>query len=328
MSLQSIISCGAVIAVVATFTLTLADKAVAELPQSPITLVAGATGGSTDIGVRAIAARIEEMGGPRFIVDNRPGGGGVPAAIGVKNGKPDGRTLLVASYSAFVVGRLMADKEAFNPTQDFKLVTTLFSFPLVAAVNSGLAANSVDELIALSKKRKEGVINGTQGVGAAGHLLGEMFAQSTGANVIHVPYKGAAQGVADLVAGRTDMMFISFAPSRSHIESGKLRALAIATDKRLDAAPDLPTFAELGYPEVSSDFVWFGLAAPRETPDHVLNSILEWFAKATQDEALIKKLGAIGIQLGTSTPNSFAQRIERDYKRFAPIVQSAKKVNK
>jgi len=324
MTLRSCVMTGVAIAAMATLALT-SGKAAAELPPSPITLVAGATGGSTDLAVRAIAARIEEMGGPHFVIENRPGGGGVPAAIGVRNAKPDGRTLLVASYSAFVVGRLMEEKEAFSPLKDFKLITTLFTFPLVAVVNAGLEARSVDELAALSKRKKEGIVNGTQGVGAAGHLLGEMFAQSTGANVVHVPYKGAGQAIVDLVAGRTDMMFVSFAPSAPHIKAGKLRALAIATDGRIAAAPDLPTFAELGHPDVSSNFVWFGLAAPRETPDSVTQSIREWFVKAVQDEALRKRLDVQGIKLESSSADVFAKRIANDAKTLRPIVEAAQK---
>jgi tripartite-type tricarboxylate transporter receptor subunit TctC len=207
------------------------DKA-AQAP-SAITLVVGvAAGGSTDVSARAIANKIEEMSGPRFVIENRGGGGGIPAAIGVKDAPPDGRTLFVASYAPFVVSRAMSQNFPFDPTTDFRPITTLFTFPLLLMVPAEVKAKSVAELVALSKSRPEGITYGSQGVGTAGHLLGEMFAKATGANLVHVPYKGASQAVIDLVAGRLDMMFIGTLPTMPHIKGGKLRPLAATAGKR------------------------------------------------------------------------------------------------
>ena len=302
------------------------DKVAAQLPQSPITLVVGvAAGGSTDVSARTIATKIEEMGGPRFVIENRPGGGGVPAAIGVKDATPDGRTLFVASYAPFVVSRAMSQNFAFDPTTDFRPVTTLFTFPLMLMVPSEVKAKSVAELVALSKSRPAGITYGSQGVGTAGHLLGEMFAKATGANLVHVPYKGASQGVLDLVAGRLDMMFIGALPTMPHIKAGKLRPLAATADKRLTAMPDIPTFAELGYPEINTKFVWFGIAAPRKTPDSVVESLHGLFVKAVTQKDLIAKLDVQGIILESSTPEAFSARINSDYKRLEPLIKASMK---
>jgi tripartite-type tricarboxylate transporter receptor subunit TctC len=306
--------------------LAVGDKAAAQLPQSPITLVVGvAAGGSTDVSARTIATKIEEMGGPRFVIENRPGGGGVPAAIGVKDATPDGRTLFVASYAPFVVSRAMAQNFPFDPTTDFRPITTLFTFPLMLMVPSEVKAKSVAELVALSKSRPGGVTYGSQGVGTAGHLLGEMFAKATGANLVHVPYKGASQGVLDLVAGRLDMMFIGALPTMPHIKAGKLRPLAATADKRLTALPDIPTFAELGYPDINTKFVWFGIAAPGKTPDSVVRSIHGLFDKAVTQKDLIAKLDAQGIIVESSTPEAFSARINADYKRLEPLIKASMK---
>jgi tripartite-type tricarboxylate transporter receptor subunit TctC len=323
MSNRSILKIGAV--AVAAATLVVGDAA-AQIPQSPITLVVGvAAGGSTDVTARAIATKIEDMGGPRFVVENRAGGGGIPAAIGVKDSPPDGRTLFVASYAPFVVSRAMTQNFPFDPTTDFRPITTLFNFPLMLMVPAGLNAKSMTELVALSKSQPGGLTYGSQGVGTAGHLLGELFAKATGANLVHVPYKGAAQGVIDLLAGRLDMMFIGTLPTMTHIKAGKLRPLAATAGSRLTALPDIPTFAELGHPEINTDFVWFGIAAPRKTPDSVVRSLHEWFVKAVTQKDLIAKLDEQGILLESSTPEAFVARIKSDYERFEPIIKASMK---
>jgi tripartite-type tricarboxylate transporter receptor subunit TctC len=324
MSYRSILKVGA--AAVMAGALAVGGKVAAQVPQSPITLVVGvAAGGSTDVTMRAIATKIEEMGGPRFVIENRGGGGGIPAAIGVRDAPPDGRTLFVASYAPFVVSRAMSQNFAFDPTTDFRPITTLFTFPLLLMVPAEVKAKSVAELVALSKSRPSGITYGSQGVGTAGHLLGEMFAKATGANLVHVPYKGASQAVIDLVAGRLDMMFIGTLPTMPHVQAGKLRPLAATAGKRLTAMPDVPTFAELGHPDINTNFVWFGIAAPRKTPDSAVRSLHQWLVKAVTQKDLIAKLDAQGIILESSTPEAFVARINADYKRFEPLIKASMK---
>ena len=216
--------------------------------------------------MRAIASTVEEAGGPRIMIENRPGGGGVPAAVAARDAAPNGATLFLANYATFVVNAAMTKNFPFDPVVDFRPITTLFSFPLMLAIPSSIEAKTVPELVALAKNKPSGLSYGSQGVGTAGHLLGELFAKASGAPLVHVPYKGAAQGVVDLVAGRLDMMFIGILPTKPHLESGRLRALAVTSKARLPELPDAPTTAEAGYPDVNTDFVWFGLAAPAKTP--------------------------------------------------------------
>ena len=292
--------------------------------QSSLTIVVPfAAGGTSDISMRAIAGTVEEAGGPRITIENRPGGGGVPAAVAVKDAAPNGQTLFLANYATFVVNAAMTKNFPFDPTVDFRPITTLFSFPLMLAVPSNIEAKTVPELVALAKKKSGGLSYGSQGVGTAGHLLGELFAKASGAPLVHVPYKGAAQGVVDLVAGRLDMMFIGVLPTKPHLESGKLRALAVTSKTRLPEVPDAPTTAESGYPDVNTDFVWFGLAAPAKTPEAVVASLHDRFTKALTSKALQRKLAEQGVDLGASTPDAFVARIKADTARFGPLIRES-----
>ena len=291
--------------------------------QSQITVVvAVAAGGSSDIGLRTIAAKVEQLGGPRILVEARPGGGGVTATVGVKDAAPDGRTLLLASYATFVVNPAMGSTQ-YDPIADFQPITTLFSFPVMLSVPAALEAKTVAELVALAKRKPGGLSYASQGVGTAGHLLGELFAKSSGAPLVHVPYRGAAPAVIDLVAGRVDMMFVGVLPSKAHLESGTLRPLAVTSKTRMQEVPDAPTMAEIGHPDVDSEFVWFGLAAPAKTPEPVIRNLHDLFAKAVASSDVQAKLAAQGIVVGASTPAELVARIKSDTAKFTPIIKAS-----
>lgn len=248
--------------------------ALPSVAQSPITIVVSvAAGGSSDLGLRTVTAKVEEMGGPRIIGELRPGGGGVTATLGVKDATPDGRTLLLGSYATFVIHPAMGDTARYDPITDFEPITTLFSFPVMLSVPTALPAKTVPELVALAKNKPGGLTYASQGVGTAGHLLGELFARSSGAPLLHVPYRGTAPAVIDLVAGRVDMMFVGVLPSKAHLEAKTLRSLAVTSKVRMQEVPDTPTMAEVGHPEVNSEFVWFGLMAPAKTPQSVIKNL-------------------------------------------------------
>jgi len=291
--------------------------------QSQITVVvAVAAGGSSDIGLRTIAAKVEQLGGPRILVEARPGGGGVTASLGVKDAAPDGRTLLLASYATFVVNPAMGSTQ-YDPIADFQPITTLFSFPVMLSVPAALEAKTVAELVALAKRKTGGLSYASQGVGTAGHLLGELFAKSSGAPLVHVPYRGAAPAVIDLVAGRVDMMFVGVLPSKAHLDSGTLRPLAVTSKMRMQEVPDAPTMAEVGHPDVDSEFVWFGLAAPAKTPEPVIRNLHDLFAKAVASSDVQAKLAAQGIVVGASTPAELVARIKSDTAKFTPIIKAS-----
>jgi tripartite-type tricarboxylate transporter receptor subunit TctC len=292
--------------------------------QAQITVVVSvAAGGSSDIGLRTIASKVEQLGGLRIVVENRPGGGGVTATMAVKEAPPDGRTLLLGSYATHVVNPAMADSSQYDPVADFVPITTLFSFPVMLSVPAPVEAKSVGELVALAKRKPGGLTYASQGVGTAGHLLGELFAKGTGAPLVHVPYRGAAPAVIDLVAGRVDMMFVGVLPSKGHLASGALRALAVTSKTRMTEVPDAPTMAEVGYPEVDSEFVWFGLIAPAKTPESAIRSLHEIFAKAVASPDVKAKLDSQGITVASSTPEELATRIKADLTKFTPIIKAS-----
>jgi len=296
----------------------------AALAQSQLTVVvAVAAGGSSDIGMRTIAAKVEQMGGPRIVVEARPGGGGATGTLGVRNAAPDGRTLLLASYATHVVIPALPGGTQYDPIADFIPITTLFSFPVMLAVNASVEAKTVPELAALAKRKPGGLSYASQGVGTAGHLLGELLAKSIGTPLLHIPYRGAAPAMIDLVAGRVDAMFVGVLPSKAHLESGALRVLAVTSKTRMREVPQAPTMAEVGYPDVDSEFVWFGLVAPAKTPEPAIKNLHELFTKAAAAPDVREKLAAQGISVETSTPAELLARIKADTAKFGPIIRAS-----
>ena len=303
--------------------LAFAQPGAAQPPQQLTVVVAVAAGGSSDVGLRTIAAKVEQSGGPRIVVEARPGGGGATATLGVKNAAPDGRTLLLASYATHVVIPSLPGGTQYDPIADFAPITTLFSFPVMLAVHSSVQAKSVAELIALAKKKPGGLSYASQGVGTAGHLLGELFARSAGVPLLHVPYRGAAPAMIDFIAGRVDMMFVGVLPSKVHLDAGTLRVLGVTSKTRMREVPDAPTMAEAGHPDVDSEFVWFGLVAPAKTPEPMIKTLHELFAKAAMSPDVRDKLGGQGISVVTSTPAELLARIKGDIQKFGPLIKAS-----
>jgi tripartite-type tricarboxylate transporter receptor subunit TctC len=312
----------ATIATAAALALLLPGRGSAQTQQ--ITLVVSvAAGGSSDIAARTIANKVEEMGGPRVVVENRPGAGGATATLGVRNAAPDGRTVLLASYATHVVIPSMPGGTQYDPIADFIPITTLFSFPLMLAVHSSVEAKTVAELVALAKRKAGGVSYASQGVGTAGHLLGELFAKSAAVKLLHVPYRGAAPAMIDLAAGRVNMMFVGVLPSKPHLASGALRVLGVTSKTRMREVPNAPTMAEAGHPDVDTEFVWFGLAAPAKTPEPAIKNLHAMFSKAVAAPDVRAKLAAHGISVGASTPAELLARIKSDTAKFAPIIKAS-----
>lgn len=304
--------------------LALAQPGDGSAESQQITLVVSvAAGGSSDIAARAIANKVEEMGGPRIVIENRPGGGGATATLGVKNAAPDGRTVLLASYATHVVIPSLPGGTQYDPTADFTPITTLFSFPVMLAVHSSVEAKTVAELVAVAKRKPGGISYASQGVGTAGHLLGELFARSAAAQLLHVPYRGAAPAMIDLAAGRVNMMFVGVLPSKPHLDSGALRVLGVTSKTRMREVPNAPTMAEAGHPDVDSEFVWFGLVAPAKTPETTIKNLHAMFSKAIAAADVREKLAAQGINVGASTPAELLARIRADTAKFAPIIKAS-----
>ena len=293
------------------------------LSGRPITVVVPfPPGASADTLMRLVTRTISEKTGQVFVNENRPGAGGAIAAALVKQAAPDGHTLLQANIGSHAVNTALYSTLAYDPVKDFEPITLIWNFPSLLVVPAASAAKTVAELVAYAKTKPTGLNFGSQGNGSGGHILGEMLKTKTGAPLVHVPFRGASPAVLDLVAGRIDLLFSSYASVAAQIEAGKLRAIAVTGRKRLQAQPSLPTMAEAGLPDVDLD-VWFGLVAPTGTPKAVIKNLHDAFTATVMSPEVVKYMVELGIEAVTNSPSEFAALIAADNKRMGQVARAA-----
>lgn len=296
---------------------------VADFPSRPITLlVPFVAGGSSDVVMRLVSKRVSERLKQPIVIDNRPGGAGNVAALAIKNAPKDGYTLMMGHTGTHAINATLYSDLKFDPAKDFAPITPLISFNNILIVNEGSTAKSAKALVALGKSKADGLTYASQGVGTGGHLLGVILAKQTGLNLIHVPYRGVAPAVTDMVAGRVDLMFSSYVTAGPHIESGKLRMLAIAGAKRHPRFPELPTMAEAGFPGVEME-QWFGLFAPAGTPEAVVRKLNEAFVEALESDEVRNTLLPQGAVITPGTPQDLAAMVARDIVRLGQVVKES-----
>ncbi len=294
-----------------------------EFPSRAITmLVPFAAGGSSDVVMRLLSAKVSEAVKQTIVIDNRPGGGGNVAAMALKNASPDGYTLMMGHTGTHAINATLYPDLKFDPIKDFQPITALISFNNILVVPEASPAKTVAELVALARSKPEGLTYASQGVGAGGHLLGVILAKQAGLKLVHVPYRGVAPAVTDTVAGRVDMMFSSYLTASPHIKSGKLRMLAIAGARRHPEIPDVPTTAEAGFPSVVME-QWFGLFAPAGTPDPVVRRLNREFVAALQSDDVQKTLLPQGSIIIPGTPGDLAARVARDVVALGQVVKDS-----
>jgi tripartite-type tricarboxylate transporter receptor subunit TctC len=290
-------------------------------PAQPITVIVPfPAGGIADSSVRAIAAKVSESTGQQ-VLDNRGGAGGQIGASAAKTAKPDGSTLFLANIGTHAVNATLDGKLTYDPVKDFEPVTQLLAWTHLLVVPADSKARTVADLIARAKANPGKLSFASQGVGSGGHLLGEMFKAAAGIDASHVPYRGSAQVMQDLLAGRIDFFFdgvgiIPFA------KDNKVRVLAVADPKRMAEFPSVPTTAEAGFAGVTMT-AWFGLVAPAGTPKPVIAKLNEEFAKAAKHPDVTKKLAEQGIQTVTSTPAQFAAFMASETERLGKVVKAS-----
>ena len=292
-------------------------------PSRPVTLMVPlAPGGITDVMARALANHMSRQWGKSVIVDNKPGAAGQISANAVQQQPADGHTVYIAGTAMFAINQFLFRKFSYDTLRDFEPVTALISSPMVLAVAKDSPIRSVEELIALSKRNSSGITYASPGgVGTLGHLLAELFRLRTEGNMIHVPYKGSAPALQDLVANRVDFMFDAVTSTSALIKANKLRALAIASDKRSPLLPDAPTLTELGVPGVDVN-VWFGAAVRSGTPATSIQALNQAFVNALNDPAIREQFAAQGMQIQPQTPAQFRQLIRHEMERWEPIIRS------
>lgn len=290
------------------------------LPTRPIVIISPyAGGGSTDFSLRTIARKMEELGKVTVIIESRPGGAGTIAAQVVKGGATDGTNLLLADVGTFASNVTLVPNLAYDPVKDFKPITNLWVIQNVLAVPIDSPANSLKELVELSKAKDGGLNYASPAVGSSSHLLGSMLVKMTGASMTNVPYRGALAAAADVAAGRVDFCFCSYSTIRGLVEGKKLKLLTIAATQRDPILPDVPTTAEAGYPGLEMD-VWFGIVAPARTPDETVNALNELLVKSSTSEDVVAKLREHAQQVKIGSPAEFKFMIESEIRRYRPIV--------
>jgi len=289
-----------------------------DYPSKPIRyIVATAPGGLMDVPARLLAEYFEKHYGHRIVVENRGGGGGVMAGDALAKSAPDGYTLAQIQVGNVAINPFTVKDLPFDPLRDFAPVSTLTSSPVVVAVDAKLGVNTLGEFIALARK---GNINyGSAGIGTIPHLSGELFAHAAGVRLTPVHYRGAGPALNDLLAGQVQAIFVGLGVVRSQ---PSVKMLAVSQPKRLAAAPDVPTSAEAGLPAFELN-TWFGVVAPRGTPEPIVNQLNRQMHAALDDPAVQKRLVDGGLEPLKDTPAQFGARMRRDHERFREIVKAA-----
>ncbi len=297
----------------------------AAYPTKPIRLVVPFTpGGSTDILARAIGQELTKAWGQSVIVDNVPGAGGAIGADKVAKAAPDGYTLLMGHIGTLAVNPSLYPKLPYNPVKDFAPVAWVARVPNVLVVHPSVAAKNVRELIALAKAKPGQLNYGSGGNGSAANLATEYFKLQTGVAMVHIPYRGAAPAVTDLIGGQIQVLFTGAPAVIGHVRSGQLRALAVSSPKRLDALPDLPTVAEAtGLKDFEAD-QWYGVVAPAGTPREVLGRLNTQINAALNTPELKARLAAEGAVAMPGTPEAFGALIVREIARWKPVITSGR----
>lgn len=298
-------------------------------PTKPITIVVPfAAGGTTDILARAVGHELTKSMGQQVIIDNRPGAGGNIGAQIVSRAAPDGYTLLMGTVGTHGINEALYPKLPYNPVKDFAPVTVVAAVPNVVVVNAALAEkNNINNIRALVNyaKANPGKLNmASAGNGTSIHLSGELFKTQSKTFMVHIPYRGSAPAITDLIGGQADVMFDNLPSAMPYIKSGKLRALAVTSAKRSPSLPDLPTVAETGGELAKYDATsWFGILAPAGTPKDVVNKLQQEISKALATPAMKEKLLAQGAEPVGNTPAQFASFINSETAKWAKVVKDS-----
>ena len=292
-------------------------------PTRPVRLVVPfPAGGTTDILARAAAQKLSEAWGQQVIVDNRPGAGGNIGTELVARSAPDGYTLEMGTVGTHAINASLYSKLPYDHVKDFAPVILVAGVPNVLVIGPGLPVNSVQELVAYAKANPGKLNFASSGSGTSIHLSGELFKTLTGVQMTHVPYKGSAPALSDLMGGQVQLMFDNLPSSLAFIKAGKLRALAVTSTVRAAALPDVPTMVEAGVPgfEASS---WFGILAPAGTPRDIVMRINGEVAKWLASPDAREKLSAQGAIAAGGTPEDFARHIGSETTKWAKVVKES-----
>jgi tripartite-type tricarboxylate transporter receptor subunit TctC len=291
-------------------------------PNKPVKIMVGASaGGGTDIIARMLAEKFNDAFKGTFVIENRPGASNTIAADLTAKAAPDGHTLLAATNTGQAIAPHLI-KLGFDPIKDLTPIALIVTVPNVLAVNTGVPAKDVKELIALMKAKPNDFKYASSGVGSTQHIAGEGFKHATGVEMIHVPYKGSSQAHLDVIAGQVQIMFDTTSSAMGHLKSGKLKPLAVTTAQRSAELPNVPTLAEAGVPgfEMST---WYGLYVTAGTPKAVVERLQAETAKILKLPDVQAKLRGLGGEPGNVSPEQFAAINKAEYERFGKLIKDA-----
>ena len=297
--------------------------AAADYPTRPVALVVGfPPGGASDILARIIAGKLGGVLGQPFIVDNRPGAGGNVAGEAVAHAAPDGYTLLLGNNAILATNANLYAKIGFDPQADFAPISLIGTQANVLVVNNTVPAHSLAELIALAKASPGKLNFASSGYGLAAHLAGELFKAQAHIDIVHVPYKGSAPALEDVIAGQDQMMFATTSGVMGFLSNGQVRALAVTTLKRTAILPDIPTMDKSGLRGFEAT-TWHGLVAPAGTPPAVIDTLHRALLEALNDPDVRAKLAALGIDIAPDSPEEFAAYIKSEIPKWAAVIKAS-----
>lgn len=294
-----------------------------EFPSKSLKLVVPyAPGGGADSVARIVAKKVSENIGQPIVIENKGGAGSIVGTDLVAKAEPDGYTLLLGQSGPISINPAVYKTLPYDPVKDFAPITMTTAYPYILVVNSDSPAKTLQEFVTLARSKPGALNYGSTGVGAANHLVAELFASKAGLKMTHVPYRGTALAVGDLVSGQLNVVFgdpISVLP---HMKSGKLRALAVTSLERSPVAPEVPTVAESGYPGFEA-LAWHGILAPAKTPPAVIKKLNAEIVKALADPATKELLEKQAMQTVGNTPEAFAAFIQKDIATWKAVAAAA-----
>ena len=290
-------------------------------PTKPVTMIVPfPPGGSTDMIARAVLPKVQEITKGTFIVENKAGAGGAIGAVAAKGAKPDGYTIFVSSLGPFVIGPHLLKNSGYDPLKDFDYITVAVQAPNILAVRADSQFKSLADVLAYMKANPEKMTYASAGNGTSDHLTAELFWQETGLKATHVPYKGGAPALTDLLGGQVDATFMNINTGIPHVRSGKPRALAITSTKRSPLLPDVPTMEELGYKGVTV-YSWQAFAAPKGLPLDIRNKFRDAVVAALNDPTVKPRLLELGFEIVGNTPEQFTAFQAQEYARWKKVIE-------
>jgi tripartite-type tricarboxylate transporter receptor subunit TctC len=294
-----------------------------QYPVKPVRIIVPfAPGGSADTLGRIVAGKLTESLGQNFVAENRPGAGGLVGSEIASNSPPDGYTLVVSGVASHAIAPTLARKPPFDPVKDFTHIALFGGPPAVFGVHPSMPVKDLKSFVAFAKARPGQLSYGSPGNGTQGHLVAELFRQTTGLKLIHVPYKGAALAMVDIVAGHIHSISTTLTTASGQIKAGRVRALAISSENTLPDYPGVPTFKAAGYPSLVAT-VWFSLSGPAGVPADIVNRLNSEVRRILQLPEVRERLSRDGIVPNQLDPKAFTNYVAAEVKRWAPVIKAS-----